>query len=108
MFFGCASLQTLDIQNFNTPNLSKTDYMFAGCGASIIRMDNFKMNSVYSEYGMFDNTPSGKELLITTRDNKLLNYNYPNRIPFKTPSLNANGGKFSNNSTEKNILKLVQ
>ncbi len=101
MFFGCASLQTLDIQNFNTPNLSKTDYMFAGCGASIIRMDNFKMNSVYSEYGMFDNTPSGKELLITTRDNKLLNYNYPNRIPFKTPSLNANGGKFSNNSTEK-------
>ena len=48
MFFGCASLQTLDIQNFNTPNLSKTDYMFAGCGASIIRMDNFKMNSVYS------------------------------------------------------------
>lgn len=101
MFFDCTSLQTLDIQNFNTPNLSKTDYMFAGCGASIIRMDNFKMNSVYSEYGMFDNTPSGKELLITTRDNKLLNYNYPNRIPFKTPSLNANGGKFSNNSTEK-------
>lgn len=101
MFFDCTSLQTLDIQNFNTPNLSKTDYMFAGCGASIIRMDNFKMNSVYSEYGMFNNTPSGKELLITTRDNKLLNYNYPNRIPFKTPSLNANGGKFSNNSTEK-------
>ncbi|MDQ8566195.1 BspA family leucine-rich repeat surface protein [Enterococcus faecium] len=101
MFFGCASLQRLDIQNFNTPNLSKTDYMFAGCGASIIRMNNFKMNSVNSEYGMFDNTPSGKELLITTRDNKLLNYNYPNRIPFKTPSLNANGGKFSNNSTEK-------
>ncbi|ENO8770570.1 BspA family leucine-rich repeat surface protein [Enterococcus faecium] len=101
MFFDCRSIETLDIQNFYTPNLSKTDYMFAGCGASIIRMDNFKMNSVYSEFGMFNNTPSGKELLITTRDSKLLNYNYPNRIPFKTPSLNANGGKFSNNSTEK-------
>ncbi|MDQ8304493.1 BspA family leucine-rich repeat surface protein [Enterococcus faecium] len=105
MFFDCRSIETLDIQNFYTPNLSNANYMFAGCGASIIRMDNFNMNSVYSNYGMFENTPSGKELLITTRDSKLLSFNYPNRIPFKTPKLIGNGGTFQNKSTEINYFE---
>lgn len=105
MFFGCRSIETLDIQNFNTPSLLTTDYMFAGCGASIIRMDNFNMNSVSSNYSMFENTPLGKELLITTRDSKLLSFNYPNRIPFKTPKLIGNGGVFQNKSIEKNYFE---
>lgn len=101
MFFGCSSIEKLDISNFSTPRLGTMEYMFAGCGASIIRMDKFSTSSVYSKYGIFDNTPQGKELLITTRDSQLLNYNYQGRIPFKTPKLNANGGHFADKSLEK-------
>ncbi|NTK43210.1 BspA family leucine-rich repeat surface protein, partial [Enterococcus faecium] len=101
MFFNCSSIEKLDISNFSTPSLESMEFMFAGCGASIIRMDNFSMSSVYNKFGIFNDTPQGKELLITTRDNQLLNYNYQGRIPFQTPKLNANGGHFSDNSLEK-------
>ncbi|HFD0554431.1 TPA: BspA family leucine-rich repeat surface protein [Enterococcus faecium] len=101
MFFKCSSLENIDLQTFNTPNLRTMEYMFAGCGASIIRMDNFTTVNVINKYGIFNATPSGKELLITTKDSQLLNYNYSNRVPFNTPSLNANGGEFSNRATEK-------
>ncbi|EMW5544896.1 BspA family leucine-rich repeat surface protein [Enterococcus faecium] len=101
MFFKCALLENIDLRTFNTPNLRTMEYMFAGCGASIIRMDNFTMNNVNNKYGLFNATPNGKELLVTTNESQLLNYDYSNRIPFKTPNLNANGGNFSNNITEK-------
>ncbi|MBO6359609.1 BspA family leucine-rich repeat surface protein [Enterococcus casseliflavus] len=103
MFFDCQSLDYLDISSFSTPRLNKMEFMFARSGASVIRLDNFSMSSVYelNKFGIFDNTPNAKELLITTNDTQLLNYNYAGRVPYATPKLNANGGIFSDGKAEK-------
>lgn len=101
MFFRCSSIQTLDLRNFNTPKLTAMEFMFSDCGAKVIRMDNFNMNSVSNKYGVFNHTQSGKELLVIAKDSQLLNYSYTNRVPLNGPIFYANGGRFSNNETTK-------
>lgn len=107
MFFNCPLLETLDISSFSTPKLNKMEFMFARNGASVYRLDNFSTSAVYdlNKFGLFDNTPQGKELLVTTKDQKLLNYNYSNRKAFATPKLNANGGKFANGQSTKSYFE---
>ena len=43
MFYGCSSLEELNISNFNTNNITDMRFMFDGCS------DQFK-NKIRSEY----------------------------------------------------------
>ena len=107
MFYDCRSLEYLDINSFSTPKLNTMEFMFAGCGASVIRLDNFSMSAIYelNKFGIFDNMPKGKSLLITTNDPQLLKFNYVGRVPYATPKLNANGGVFADGKAEKSYFE---
>ena len=54
MFFGCASLTSLDLSNFNTANVTSMMNMFHGC-ASLTSLDlsSFNTSNVTSMYYMF-------------------------------------------------------
>ena len=54
MFYGCNSLISLDLSNFNTQNVTNMEYMFDGC-SSLINLDlsNFNTQNVTNMRGMF-------------------------------------------------------
>ena len=56
MFYGCSSLKTLNLSNFNTYNVTNMIYMFAKC-SSLTELNlsnfNFNINNVTNMHGMF-------------------------------------------------------
>ena len=57
MFQSCASLQSLDLSNFNTSNVTIMMNMFGGCTslATIYASTDFVVNQVQNSSSMFDN-----------------------------------------------------
>ena len=49
MFFGCSSLNNIDLSNFNTDNVSNMCCMFAGCSSvKNIDLSNFKEETFWN------------------------------------------------------------
>lgn len=106
MFYNCfinKDLSVLDLSSFETPNLINSNRMFNGAKLPpILYMNNFKMDNVANYNLMFyGNEP--QEILIVTKDEKLLNYNYVNdkKYPLENPKLNAGEGAFSGRNNMK-------
>ena len=54
MFYGCSSLKELNLNNFNTNNVTDMYDMFYGCTSlKELNLNNFNTNNVTDMYGMF-------------------------------------------------------
>ncbi|MBO4814896.1 MAG: BspA family leucine-rich repeat surface protein [Muribaculaceae bacterium] len=54
MFYGCSSLSSLNVSNFNTSNVTDMQYMFGGCsGLSNLDVSSFDTQNVTDMRGMF-------------------------------------------------------
>lgn len=59
LFFNCASLQTLDVSNFNTSNVTIMSSMFRNCPSlQTLDISNFDMSNVTNMNYMFRNSTS--------------------------------------------------
>ena len=66
MFFDCSGLTSLDLQNFNTQNVTSMDGMFSGCsGLTSLDLKNFDTQNVTDMAVMF----SGCSALTTIKSN---------------------------------------
>ena len=55
IFWGCKSLTSIDLSNFNTQNATNMSYMFSGCKSlTNINLSNFNTQNVTNMSGMFD------------------------------------------------------
>ena len=54
MFYGCSSLKTLNLSNFNTNNVTDMMWMFYDCSSlKVLNLSNFNTNNVTHMCGMF-------------------------------------------------------
>ena len=54
MFYGCSSLKELNLNNFNTNNVTNMRFMFSFCSSlKKLNHNNFKTNNVTDIYRMF-------------------------------------------------------
>ena len=54
MFYGCSSLKELNLNNFNTNNVTNMSYMFSGCSSlKELYLNNFNTNNVTNMSFMF-------------------------------------------------------
>ena len=54
MFYGCSSLKELNLNNFNTNNVTDMNYMFCGCSSlKELNLNNFNTNNVTNMSYMF-------------------------------------------------------
>ena len=55
MFNGCSSLKELNLNNFNTNNVTDMSNMFYGCSSlKELNLNNFNTNNVTNMYYMFN------------------------------------------------------
>ena len=65
MFYGCSSLTSLDLANFDTQNVENMYQMFKGCSSlTSLDLSNFQTYNVYNMEGMFSGCSSLKNLAI--------------------------------------------
>ena len=54
MFYECSSLKKLNLNNFNTNNVTNMSCMFYGCSSlKELNLSNFNTNNVTNMYNMF-------------------------------------------------------
>ena len=54
MFYGCKSISSIDLSNFNTQNITNMEYMFFDCNSlSSIKLSNFNTQNVTNMGYMF-------------------------------------------------------
>ena len=59
MLSDCSSLESLDLSNFNTPNVIEMDYMFSGCSSlKSLDLSNFNTTKVENMENVFANCSS--------------------------------------------------
>ena len=74
MFYGCSTLNNIDLSNFNTNNVTNMGHMFRECSSlKNINLSNFNTNNVTNMSGMFSRCSSLDKNNIITKDKKLLN-----------------------------------
>ena len=55
MFYGCSELKELNLNNFNTNNVTDMNYMFYGCSSlKELNLNNFNTNNVTNMSGSED------------------------------------------------------
>ena len=75
MFYGCNSLISLDLSNFNTQNVTNMNGMFYNCNSLIsLDLSNFNTQNVTNMNYMFSFCNSLKKNNIITKDNKILSF----------------------------------
>ena len=77
MFFGCSSLTSLNLSNFNTSQVTNMDFMFYGCSSlEYINLINFKEIKLNYPSNMFREVPENVVICI---NNNIIEYikNYP-------------------------------
>ena len=68
MFYGCSSLKELNLNSFNTNNVTDMDYMFHGCSSlKELNLNNFNTNNVSNMHEMFSGCPNDLIMKIKTR-----------------------------------------
>ena len=104
VFNGCTNLNSVNLKNFNTKNVSSMEDLFKYCyNLKIIDLSSFILNNYTNTSKMFF-TDTDTELLVLTNDKNLKALDYRNsfkRIPLNGPVLDANGGKFADNTVIK-------
>ena len=66
MFYGCSSLTSLDLSNFNTSNVTDMNFMFYGCTSlTSLNLSNCDMSKVTSVSGTFNGCFKLKDVYIT-------------------------------------------
>ena len=72
MFWGCSSLERLNLNNFNTNNVTTMSGMFYGCSSlKELSLDNFNNNNTTDMSWMFNGCSSLKKENIITKDKKI-------------------------------------
>ena len=102
MFEDCSSLTSVDLSSFDTSSVQSMQRMFKNSGLTKLDLRNFVLNRLTTDSDMFYMSTATPLTVIAT-DSKLLNRNYS--VDNRTIGqllLNANGGSFSDGSTEKN------
>ena len=73
MFYGCNSLISLDLSNFNTQNVTNMGCMFYHCNSlKSLDLSNFNTQNVTNMGAMFAVFESLKRENIITKDDKIL------------------------------------
>ena len=73
MFQSCQSLTFLDLSNFNTSNVTNMVYMFAGCsGLTSLNFSNADFSNVTEYTNMLNNVPSTATIYV--KDNTQINW----------------------------------
>ena len=110
MFRGCSSLESLDLSSFNTEKVEYMEMMFMGCSSlESLDLSSFNTEKVekveYMEKMFY--VDSQTPLLVVTDDSNLLNYNYTedNRHSPYTFVLDANEGKYSDDTLSKDYFE---
>jgi surface protein len=63
MFYGCNSLKSIDLSDFDISSVTNMDYMFYGCDSlSFLDVSNFNMNNSQNYSNMFSNISNIKYL----------------------------------------------
>ncbi|VTS76040.1 lipoprotein [Enterococcus hirae] len=97
-------LGNIDVSNWNVSKVTDMESMFSSCyNIHNLNMTNWSLNSnvnITNMFYCFIESP----LLLLTNDEKLLNYDYGNRIPYG-PNLIGNGGTFKNNQNSMSFLE---
>lgn len=110
VFQWCQSLTSVDVSKWDTSNVTATKWMFYDTRSlKFLDLRNFNMDKVTDTNEMFKaDTNNPIPLLIYTNDSKLLTYDYSkdNRVPVG-PALDANGGKFKDNSSIKYYIEKI-
>ena len=69
MFYGCRSLTSLDLSNFNTSNVTNMQYMFSYCtGLTSLDVTNFNTSAVTTMTNMFNDCKSLTSLDLSNWD----------------------------------------
>ena len=103
MFDGCDNLTSVNLNGLDTSNVTHMSYMFSDCGKlNVIDLSSFNASKANIYRMFFMAREQYSPLLIITKDSKLKNYDYhgDSRTKLST-TLDANGGKFKDNSTSK-------
>ncbi len=67
MFYGCKSLESIDLSHFNTSKVTNMEFMFDSCDKlTSLDLSQFNTSNVTSMYGMFDGCDKLTELDLTT------------------------------------------
>ena len=73
MFYGCSTLNNIDLSNFITNNVTDMKCMFDGCSfITNINLSNFNTNNFTDMWNMFDRCSSLKKNNMITKDKKIL------------------------------------
>ena len=75
MFWGCSSLESIDLSSFNTTNVKDMQFMFYGCSSlKSIDLSSFNTTNVKDMHSMFCYCSSLKRenIKINNKDDKLL------------------------------------
>ena len=71
MFYGCSSLKELNLNNFNTNNVTNMRYMFYGCSSlKELNLNNFNTNNVTDMSGMFSKCSDELKLKLKSKFNE--------------------------------------
>ena len=71
MFNGCSTLETLDLSNFDTKNVTNMEYMFKGCSAlNTLDLSSFDTKNVTNMQSMFNGCSALKTFDISNFDTK--------------------------------------
>ena len=75
MFSGCRSLESLNLNNFNTNNVTNMNEMFAECKSlKELNLDNLNTNNVTRMNGMFYGCPGELIMKIIIKYRNIIKY----------------------------------
>jgi len=73
MFWGCSALKELNLNNFNTNNVTDMSDMFKGCKLlKELNISNFNINNVTNMKGMFTGCPDELIMKIKVQNKNIM------------------------------------
>ena len=72
MFYGCSSLNSINLSSFNTSKVTNMSFIFLDCSLNSINLSSFIISNVTNISGMFYNCFSLNKNNIKCNDQKIL------------------------------------